>query len=303
MKKLISLLLLLALACALPCALAEAKLTLPDPILFTGGALAYDEAYDGEYARERWYTVDGDIAAQVLAPYIDYLKTIPTLEYGGMVEIPAEGYTAVHHYFVPKNATYNCFSYEGVTDSACLDLYYACNGGDATYYLAFYLSTDFTFEAPNDEIAAMVTPVPEPAVQVQDPLSFAADRVVLYANEDNEFCQRKAYQITQGTGKELADAYAELIKTYSVMTYVDCTTAPNGWVYHCFVPAEGKNFDLFNTTSGDWSTGSLCLSICYKPDSNYVTFRCSNDFVLADLLQRAEPLPTAAPAIAPKLRK
>lgn len=157
MKKLISLLLLLALACALPCALAEAKLTLPDPITFTGGALAYDEAYDGEYARERWYTVDGDIAAQVLAPYIDYLKTIPTLEYGGMVEIPAEGYTAVHHYFVPKNATYNCFSYEGVTDSACLDLYYACNGGDATYYLAFYLSTDFSFEAPNDEIAAMVT--------------------------------------------------------------------------------------------------------------------------------------------------
>lgn len=307
MKKLFSLVLLLCLALTLPCAQAEALLTLDSPLLHTNGTLYVDEEYDGEYALERWFYVMGDTAAEVLQPYIDYLKTIPTLEYSGMVELATEDYYSVHHCFVPKDADYTCFSYTDVTDNACLDVYYAHGGNYSSYYACIFLSPDFALQAlpTADEIFDKTASLDTSAFTVQDPLSFSEGRVMLYADEDNVYCHRKAYQITEGTGKEFAEAYAELIKTYDFMTYLECTAAPNGWVYHCFVPAEGQAFELFSTSSDDWSTDSLCLSICYHEDSSYVTLRFSNDFALSDLNQRYEPLPAEAPAfiLTPKLRK
>ena len=47
---------------------ADGSLTLPDPVLFSGGALKYDQQADNEYAMQRWYTVAGDAAAEYALP-------------------------------------------------------------------------------------------------------------------------------------------------------------------------------------------------------------------------------------------
>lgn len=286
LKKLISLLLLFSLM-LLPCAQAETKLYLADPTGYCSDAMIFYYQQDGEYALESTYYVNGDIAAQTVQPYLDYLMTIPTLQYVGKVEVPTEDYFEVHHCFESRQVPYAGFSYGDLFDSCCFDIYYTHGENYSTHYISFLMSTEFAF-LPADQIAAMATPIPDHVVAVQDPLSYAPDRVVYYANQSNEYCQRFAYQITIGTGKEFADAYAESMKNNPNLVYTELSPSPSGWIYHCFAPAEGKTYDLFTTSADDWSTGSICLSICYHPESSYVTLRYSNDFIMTDTQLRLQ---------------
>ena len=149
----------------------------------------------------------------------------------------------------------------------------------------------------------VATATPEPIIDeaaispyaIQDPSAFGGGAVSFYSNEDNTYCKRRVYQVSGMSAQAFCEAYAETCKTLGTMTYLETTASPSGWVYLCFASAAGYAFDDFSTSSGDWSTGSLCLSISYAADSSYVTLRFSHDLELADLGNRL-PAATKAPA-------
>ena len=149
----------------------------------------------------------------------------------------------------------------------------------------------------------VATATPEPIIDeaaispyaIQDPAAFGGGAVSFYSNEDNTYCKRRVYQVSGMSAQTFCEAYAETCKTLGTMTYLETTASPSGWVYLCFASAAGYAFDDFSTSSGDWSTGSLCLSISYAADSSYVTLRFSHDLELADLGNRL-PAATKAPA-------
>lgn len=144
------------------------------------------------------------------------------------------------------------------------------------------------------------TPIPASMADgyVQDPVSFAEGSVSFYANEDNAYCNRRVYQVNGMTAQAFAEAYAEVCKSYGTMTYTQATASPSGWVYLCFVPAQGYAFDSFTTSSSDWTTGDVCLSICYIEGYDYVTVRYSLDLLLGDLGYRiSSPVAVQEPAV------
>lgn len=156
-------------------------------------------------------------------------------------------------------------------------------------------SSDAIIEfVPAQTAAPVVIPDDIKPTDVQDPVAFSGGTVRLYSVDDNAYCKRKNYELLSGSVLDFSAAYAEICKANSALTYLGTSTAPNGWVYHCFAPAAGTDYSSFSTSSGDWQTPALYLSICFHMNSSYITLRYSLDFELRDLGQR---LSAQAPAL------
>ena len=156
MKRFLAFFLLLCML--VPSVHADGSLTLPDPVLFSGGALKYDQQADNEYAMQRWYTVAGDAAAEYALSYIDALKNEATLAYAGSKTEDYGDYSGVHHYFTPVNADYTCFSLPNIADNICLDVFYNYGGNYAAHDFVLFFSPDFSLSKSSMPIAAAAKP-------------------------------------------------------------------------------------------------------------------------------------------------
>lgn len=120
------------------------------------------------------------------------------------------------------------------------------------------------------------------ALTMPDPLemgysmSFAEDL-------DNRHCYKRKYKLASASNvRDVVLAYMEELMQYRQLAYVECTTAPDGFIYHSFQAAEGYSYDTFYTYDDYWKTTDCCVSICYKPGNRIVYFMFSTDFFLWD---------------------
>lgn len=128
-----------------------------------------------------------------------------------------------------------------------------------------------------------------------DPLDMGFD-LTFDENTDNQYCYKRLYKASsQDIVRDVVLTYIEKLMQYEELSYVQCTTTPNGWIYHIFDAAEGFSYDDFYVSSDEWQTKDACIAICYKPESRYITFRYSTDFTLPFDAFTPTPKPTAKP--------
>lgn len=100
-------------------------------------------------------------------------------------------------------------------------------------------------------------------------------------NKDSDACYERNYMVEDASdARDVVLAYLEKLMQYKELDYVQCTTSPDGWIYHGFQAADGYSYDTYYTHNGDWETMSYCASIGYRPGNRNVYFLFSPDFTL-----------------------
>ena len=302
MKRFLAFFLLLCIL--VPSAHASGSLTLPDPVLFSGGALRYDRQADNEHAMQRWYTVAGDAAAEYALPYIDALKNEASLAYAGSKTENYGDYSGVHHYFTPVNADYSCFSLPNIADNICLDVFYNYGGSYAAHNFVLFFSTDFSLSKSSMPVVAAAkpsaptaTPKPASARDLQDPVSFFGDLITYRgANLDskkNNYCSFMFRANARGDmSARMVAAYEDYFTRHTALQYSGSVTSKNGEIYRCYTLKNAADSDLLHyscstaTEQRHEFTASVMLS--YEPGYPAIDIHYAQSFNLTDLNYRLD---------------
>ena len=297
MKRFLAFFLLLCIL--VPSVQADGSLTLPDPVLFSGGALIYDHQADNEYAMQRWYTVAGDAAGDYALSYIEALKKETTLAYAGSKTENYGDYAGVHHYFTPVNANYKRFSLPGIADNICLDVFYNYGGNYTSHDFVLFFSTDFSLSKSSSmPIAAAPTATETPKFTysgklsvLQDPVTFTGGLAEFKHDYDKSSHLQKEYRLEVPQVKEFVNVYVSLLKTNPSLKYLGVTINGEN-VYHCFAPTDGYNYKTFAVTSyGEKLTPASCVIVQYKEDFSRVFIRYASQLSIADSGMRMGDVP------------
>ncbi len=111
---------------------------------------------------------------------------------------------------------------------------------------------------------------------------------------DDEHTNIRLYMMDDiAQAEDAVDAYVDQLKQYEEMSYVVCTTNPDGWIYHIFEVAEGFSYDEFYLYEGQWKTVDSCVIIQYMPGNREIYFYFSTDFTMASEASEVTSRPTA----------
>ncbi|MBR5232322.1 MAG: hypothetical protein IKW00_08795 [Clostridia bacterium] len=297
-KRILAFALLLLLSFSLLPAAQADTLMLPNPAVFSGGALSLQQSTKSQYALCLSYTVQGDTAAQYALSYVEMLKQQPTLKYAGSSVQDHGSYFGTHHYFVPNGAAYSCFSMADTEGNICADVFYDYGGNYSAHNVIVYFSTDFLLgAAPAAPAAAAASPSSETAPvlivenklpQIQDPRPFFSPDLTHWSNAQES---KKGFWLSYtaksySVGDALVSVYSEYL-TKLGFTLTDSIEGEWGDIFYCYNAPSGYNLSTysysFTDAKGKTRNVAPHVLISHKPGAMYMSFHFGKGFELTDL--------------------